>query len=70
MNAHFRLAKLYHSMGKKDESKAEFALAKTLTTKMNQDLMKKIETANAPRAANAAPAQPPKPSADAKPDQP
>ena len=70
VNAHFRLAKLYHSMGKKDESKAEFALAKTLTTKMNQDLMKKIETANAPRAANAAPAQPPKPSADAKPDQP
>jgi tetratricopeptide (TPR) repeat protein len=70
VNAHFRLAKLYLSMGKKDESKAEFALAKTLTTKMNQDLMKKIETANAPRGVNAAPAQPPKPGADAKPDQP
>ncbi len=68
VNAHFRLAKLYLSMGKKDESKAEFATAKTLTTKMNQDLFKKIQTANAPRGANAVPVQAPMPDA-AKPDQ-
>jgi tetratricopeptide (TPR) repeat protein len=70
VNAHFRLAKIYLSMGKKEEAKTEFALAKTLTTKMNKDLFKKIETANAPRGVGGQAAQPQTPDATPKLDQP
>jgi Tfp pilus assembly protein PilF len=70
VNAHFRLAKVYLSMGRKDEAKAEFAKAKTLTTKMNQDLFNKIATANARPKANAEPATPEKLDAAPKLDQP
>jgi tetratricopeptide (TPR) repeat protein len=70
VNAHFRLAKIYLSMGKKDEAKAEFAVAKTLTTKMNQDLFKKIKEANARPEAGGQPVQPQTPDAAPKPDQP
>jgi tetratricopeptide (TPR) repeat protein len=69
VNAHFRLAKVYLSMGRKDEAKAEFALAKTLTTKMNQDLFKKIKEGNARPDAGGQPAQPQRPDAAVKPDQ-
>lgn len=70
VNAHFRLAKIYMSQGKKDEAKVEFAKAKTLTTKMNQDLFEKIATANARPDKDGQPEQPAKPDAAAKPDQP
>jgi tetratricopeptide (TPR) repeat protein len=69
VNAHFRLAKIYLSMGKKDEAKTEFALAKTLTIKMNQDLFKKIKEGNARPDAGGQPAQPQTPDAPVKPDQ-
>jgi tetratricopeptide (TPR) repeat protein len=68
VNAHFRLAKIYLSMGKKDEAKSEFATAKTLTTKMNQDLFTKIAAGNARPDAGTKSAQPQTPDA-AKPEQ-
>jgi tetratricopeptide (TPR) repeat protein len=47
VNAHFRLAKLYQSMGKRDEAKVEFAKASSLNKKTDEGLYKRIAEANA-----------------------
>ncbi len=46
VNAHFRLGQVYRSMGKKDESKAEFAKASSLNKKTDDSLHKRIADAN------------------------
>jgi tetratricopeptide (TPR) repeat protein len=43
VNVHWRLAKLYRTMGKKDEAKAEFDKASSLNKQADEDLYKKIE---------------------------
>jgi tetratricopeptide (TPR) repeat protein len=69
--AHFRLATLYRSMGKKDEAKVEFAKANTLNKKRNDSLHDRIAAANArPPDSDATPAEQKKPDADVKPEQP
>jgi tetratricopeptide (TPR) repeat protein len=45
--AHFRLANVYRSMGKKDEAKVEFAKASSLNKKTDEGLYKRIQEANA-----------------------
>ena len=66
--AHFRLAKIYQSEGKRDEARVEFAKASSLNKKTDEGLYNRIAAANArpdPKSApqdNASPAQ--------KPDQP
>lgn len=42
VNVHWRLARLYRDMGKKDEAKVEFDKASTLTKAADEDLHKKI----------------------------
>jgi tetratricopeptide (TPR) repeat protein len=69
VTAHFRLATLYRSMGKKDEAKAEFVKANSLNRKKDDSLHQRIAAANARPDSGTAPAQPQKPDADAKPDQ-
>ena len=56
--AHFRLARLYQSQGKRDEAKAEFAKASALNKKTDEGLYNRIAAANArpdPKAASATP---------------
>lgn len=62
VTAHFRLAKLYQSIGKKEEAKAEFAKASSLNKKRDDDLHRRIAEGNARPAADApgAPAEQPK----------
>jgi tetratricopeptide (TPR) repeat protein len=55
VNAHFRLGQVYRSMGKRDESKAEFAKASSLNRKTDESLHKRIADANARPAAKAEP---------------
>lgn len=43
VNVHWRLARLYRTMGRKDEAKAEFDKASTLNKKADDDLFKVIE---------------------------
>ncbi len=43
VNVHWRLARLYRILGRKDEAKAEFDKASILTKKADDDLHKKIE---------------------------
>jgi len=69
VTVHFRLATLYRTMGKKDEAKAEFALANSLNKKRDDSLRDRITAANARPDPKADPA-PPKPDAAAKPDHP
>lgn len=60
VNVHWRLARLYRAMGKKEEAKAEFDKASTLNKKADDDLYKKIKDGSAhPPAGNAPPAEPP-----------
>jgi len=47
VNAHFRLARIYQSMGKRDEAKVEFAKASSLNKKTDEGLYKRIAEANA-----------------------
>ncbi|HEY1904301.1 MAG TPA: tetratricopeptide repeat protein [Terracidiphilus sp.] len=47
VNVHWRLARLYRTMGKKDEAKAEFDKASTLNEAADDDLFTKIAKANA-----------------------
>ncbi len=42
VNVHWRLARLYRSMGKKDEAKSEFDKASALNHQVDEDLYKKI----------------------------
>jgi tetratricopeptide (TPR) repeat protein len=69
VTVHFRLATLYRTMGKKDEAKAEFALANSLNKKRDDSVRDRITAANAHPDGKAA-AAPPKPDGAAKPDQP
>jgi hypothetical protein len=65
VNAHFRLASLYRSMGKKAEASAEFAKASTLNKKRDESLHQRIADANMrPAGSNKGD----KPDAVAKPD--
>ena len=47
VNVHWRLGRLYRSMGRKAEAKAEFDKASTLTKAANDDLLQKISGGNA-----------------------
>jgi Flp pilus assembly protein TadD len=44
--AHFRLATLYRSMGKKDEARAEYARANTLNKKLDEPLHQRLADAD------------------------
>ena len=58
VNVHWRLARLYRSMGMKDEAKAEFDKASSLNKAADDDLYKKIANGRThPPAASQAPAQ-------------
>jgi tetratricopeptide (TPR) repeat protein len=57
VNVHWRLARLYRSMGKMDEAKAEFAKASSLNKAADESLFNKIKNGQ-PRSA---PAQQPAP---------
>jgi tetratricopeptide (TPR) repeat protein len=70
VTAHFRLATLYRSIGKKEEAKAEFVKANSLNKKKDDGLYQRIAAANARPDSGAEPAEPQKPNAAAKPDQP
>lgn len=62
VNVHWRLGRLYRSMGKKEEAKAQFDKASTLNKAVDEELYKKISGGNrsrptdAPAPAAAAPA--------------
>jgi tetratricopeptide (TPR) repeat protein len=61
VNVHWRLGRLYRTMGKKEEAKAEFDKASSLNKAADEDLYKKISAGNArpPQSgAQADPAQP------------
>lgn len=47
VNVHWRLGRLYRTMGKKDEAKAEFDKASTLNKAADEDLYKKISNGRA-----------------------
>jgi tetratricopeptide (TPR) repeat protein len=49
VNVHWRLARLYRTLGKKDEAKAEFNKASTLNKQVDDDLYKKIANGSAGR---------------------
>lgn len=57
VNVHWRLARLYRAMGRKDEAKAEFDRASKLNKAADEDLFKKI--ANGQQHGPPAPAQDP-----------
>ena len=58
VNVHWRLGRLYRSMGKPELAKAEFAKASNLNQQADQDLFKKIANGNAHPPANAPAAAP------------
>jgi tetratricopeptide (TPR) repeat protein len=59
VNVHWRLARLYRVMGKKEEAKAEFDKASTLNKKADDDLYKKIKEGSArPPGGKTPPADP------------
>jgi tetratricopeptide (TPR) repeat protein len=60
VNVHWRLGRLYRTMGKKDEAKAEFDKASSLNKAADEDLYKKISSGNAkPPESQASPASTP-----------
>ena len=62
VNVHWRLARLYRSMGRKDEAKVEFDKASKLNKAADEDLYKKIANGRQrPPAENTAPETPPNP---------
>jgi Flp pilus assembly protein TadD len=69
ITAHFRLATLYRSIGKKDEAKAEFVKANSLNKQKDDSVHQRIAAANARPRPVAGPAQT-QPNANRKPDQP
>lgn len=50
VNVHWRLGRLYRTLGKKEEAKAEFDKASTLNKQADEDLFKKIANGNARHA--------------------
>jgi Tfp pilus assembly protein PilF len=46
VDAHWRLARLYQAMGKKDEARAEFARASSLHQKADESLVQKMTPNN------------------------
>ena len=60
VNVHWRLGRLYRSMGKIDEAKAEFAKASSLNKAADEALFNKIKNGNAPRTPAQQPAPPEK----------
>ena len=59
VNVHWRLGRLYRTMGKKDEAKAEFDKASSLNKAVDEALYKKISGGNArPPQSSAPPANP------------
>jgi len=60
VNVHWRLGRLYRTMGKKDEAKAEFDKASTLNKAADEDLYKKMSNGRArPPGSVTAPAEKP-----------
>ncbi len=59
VNVHWRLGRLYRTLGKKDEAKAEFAKASTLNKAADDDLYKKITDGRARLAPSPEPATAP-----------
>jgi tetratricopeptide (TPR) repeat protein len=59
VNVHWRLARLYRVMGKKEEAKAEFDKASNLTKNTDDALFKKIQDGNAHPPPGQAPPAPP-----------
>lgn len=59
VNVHWRLGRLYRTLGKKDEAKAEFAKASTLNKAADDDLYKKIAAGQARPAPTQEPAAAP-----------
>ncbi len=59
VSVHWRLAKLYRTMGKKEEAQAEFDKASTLNKAADDDLYKKISESGARGPQNRPPAPPP-----------
>jgi hypothetical protein len=63
VNVHWRLGRLYRTMGKKAEAKVELDKARAITRSANQELYKKIggsQPAAPPKAEPDAPAADPK----------
>jgi tetratricopeptide (TPR) repeat protein len=59
VNVHWRLGRLYRTMGKKDEARAEFDKASTLNKAADEDLYKKISNGRArPPAGESVPEKP------------
>jgi tetratricopeptide (TPR) repeat protein len=59
VNVHWRLGRLYRTMGKKDEAKAEFDKASTLNKAADEDLYQKISNGHAkPPQSETAPEKP------------
>jgi tetratricopeptide (TPR) repeat protein len=56
-NVHWRLARLYQAMGKKDESKAEFAKTSSLHKSINDDLLNKMNPHTQPADAPVPPTE-------------
>jgi tetratricopeptide (TPR) repeat protein len=61
VNVHWRLARLYRTMGRKDEAKAEFDKASKLNKAADEDLYRKIANGKEHPPENAAPAVAPNP---------
>ena len=55
VNVHWRLGRLYRSLGRKDEAKVEFDKASKLNKTANEDLYKKIAGANQHQGSEGAP---------------
>jgi tetratricopeptide (TPR) repeat protein len=58
VNVHWRLARLYRAMGKKDLAKVEFDKASSLNQKVDEDLYKKISEGGFKRGPQPAPSPP------------
>jgi tetratricopeptide (TPR) repeat protein len=56
-NVHWRLARLYQAMGKKDQSKAEFAKTSSLHKSINDDLLNKMNPHTQPADAPVPPTE-------------
>ena len=70
VNVHWRLGRLYRSMGKKEEAKAQFDKASTLNKAVDEELYKKISGGHRRPAADAAAPDGTAPTAAAPPGQP
>ncbi len=60
VNIHWRLARLYQAMGRKDEAKAEFAKAKSMNKTADEELLRKMSSGQAKPVEMPGPQTPPK----------